>query len=59
MIITKIEMYEFAKKYFTTGHTWINFYVEENKYRNAEHRDVIGAFYDFGSLWNGKILAKK
>lgn len=51
-----MEIYDFAKSYFNFGHTWINFYIEENKYKNAENKD--GAFYDFGDLYNGKILAK-
>lgn len=54
-----LEIYEFAKEYFNSNHTWIYFYIEENKYRNAEHRDECGAFYDFGELRNTNILAKK
>lgn len=53
------ELYEFAKEYLKTGHTWINFYFEENKYRNSEHSDESGAFFDFGNLCNCGILAKK
>ncbi len=51
-----IEIFDFAKSYFKTGHTWINFYIEENKYRNAEHCDENGVFFNFGELWNGKKL---
>lgn len=46
-----LEMYDFAKYYFdATNHTWIEFYPEENKYRNVEHKDSDGAFYDYGEL---------
>ena len=49
--IKLLEMYDFAKHYFdTTNHTWIEFYPEENKYRNAEHQDSDGTFYDYGKL---------
>lgn len=35
-----LELYDFAKDYFnSTKHTWIIFYLEKNKYRNAEHLD--------------------
>lgn len=53
-----LQMYEFAKEYFNTGHTWINFYIEDGKYRNAENPSDSGAFYDFGELRNGKNLPK-
>ena len=52
-----IELYNFAISYFNSGHTWIYFYIEENKYRNAKYRDNNGAFYDFGKLRNGKKLS--
>ena len=46
-----LEMYNFAKEYFnTTNHTWIEFYPEENKYRNAEHKEPDGVYYDYGEL---------
>lgn len=55
-----IEIYNFAKQYFeSTNHTWIYFYIEENKYRNAEYQDQNGNYYDFEELWNAKKLAKK
>lgn len=45
------EIYDFAKQYFNeTNHTWINFYLEENKYRNAEHKEIEGSYFDFGKL---------
>lgn len=54
------EIYNFAKQYFeNTNHTWIYFYIEENKYRNAEHRNESGAFYDFGKLRNAKKIGAK
>lgn len=53
-----IEIYNYAKSYFETGHTWIYFYIEENKIRNAENCDDDGCPFDFGKLYNGKKLAK-
>lgn len=46
-----LKMYSFAEDYFnTTNHTWICFYTEENKYRNALFNEFRGCFYDFGEL---------
>lgn len=53
-----IEIYNFAKNYFNTGHTWISFYIEENRYCNVTNKNQGGEYYDFGNLWNGKLLSK-
>lgn len=46
-----VQMYDFARSYFdSTSHTWINFYPEENKYRNAEHKEPDGVYYNYGEL---------
>lgn len=51
------ELIENAINYFnTTNHTWIKYYIEENKFVNAENQD--GSFLDYGELWNGKKLSK-
>lgn len=45
------EIYRFAKNYFnSSNHSQIEFYPEENKYRNAEHKEMEGSFYDYGEL---------
>lgn len=46
-----LQMYRFAEDYFnSTDHTWIEFYPEKNVYRNAEHMDKDGAFFNYGEL---------
>lgn len=46
-----LQMYCFAEDYFNnTGHTWISFYPEDNKYRNAEFQEMDGSFFNFGEL---------
>jgi spore coat protein CotF len=42
-----VNMLEISKSYFnSTNHTWIEWYIDENKYRNAENRN--GSFFDYG-----------
>lgn len=44
-----LDILSISKEYFnTTIHTWIEWYLDENKMRNAENKD--GSFYDFGLL---------
>lgn len=39
----------FTKEYFEkTTHTWFEWYFDENKYKNAEHKD--GKYFNFGEL---------
>lgn len=38
-----------SKTYFsTTSHTWVEWYFDENKFRDAEHMD--GEYFNFGKL---------
>lgn len=44
-----LDILNISKEYFnTTNHTWVEWYLDENKMRNAENKD--GIFYDFGQL---------
>lgn len=44
-----LQILDISKSYFSsTNHTWIEWYFDENKYRNAENRN--GVFFDFGIL---------
>lgn len=44
-----INILNISKEYFNnTNHTWIKWYLDENKMQNAENKD--GIFYDFGKL---------
>lgn len=44
-----LHILELSKQYFSsTNHTWVEWYFDENKYRNAENPE--GIFYDFGKL---------
>lgn len=53
-----LQMRDNALEFFnTTNHTWRNYYIEFGIMKDAEHKD--GAKYDYGKLWNAKILANK
>lgn len=44
-----LKILSLSKEYFnTTNHTWIEWYFDENKFRNADN--IEGTFYDFGKL---------
>lgn len=44
-----LHILELSKRYFnTTNHTWIEWYFDEMKYRNADNIDC--KFFDFGEL---------
>lgn len=44
-----LRILDISKDYFaSTNHTWIEWYFDENKFRNAENLN--GSFFDFGDL---------
>lgn len=53
-----LELVDNAINYFnTTDHTWVNYYIEENKFRNAENQD--GSYLDYGDLRDSYKLKKQ
>lgn len=47
--IILLHMLEMSKKYLTTtNHTWIEWYVDDNIYKNAENLN--GSFFDYGKI---------
>lgn len=46
-----LHILKLSKNYFnSTSHTWIEWYFDENKFRNAEN--IEGSFFEFGKLRN-------
>lgn len=44
-----LKILDLSKEYFnSTDHSWIEWYFDENKFRNAENLE--GSFFDFGNL---------
>lgn len=44
-----MDMLEISRNFFnTTNHSWITWYIDENKYCNSECKE--GTFYDFGKV---------
>ena len=46
-----LHILDLSKEYFnSTSHTWVEWYFDENKYRNADN--IQGVYFDFGVLRN-------
>ena len=46
-----LHILDLSKKYFnSTSHTWIEWYFDESKFRDADN--MLGSYFDFGKLRN-------